>query len=384
MSLLKSQTISVPVDNLERLFKLAPNLCISHVFLFYYYIKKSTIKLTRNTEDSIENCVLSIWKSLVSPSEELIAIATQKFKLVCGTLDKLYWKDNIVEIIHDICFLELIPAETALELLLHCFDSRPIEFQMIFISSWMLASKSADRDLYEEIQRRHKPAEKLFLGNSFLFSELISCSILAKIPMDNLLMIYDLRGDIGNLENNIRRLLRYQRLAKVSNIEIHMRSCELRKFSDVMCHLFDISKATNFNLQNNALERYSFCLLSELIFSLPDDIGRMHNLTSLNLYSNRLKEIPYNVGRLTNLVDLSLSNNYLAHLPTSLTALVNLTRLHFAENRLASLPSGLSTLTKLNYLDVTKWNNKMVVEKALITTNDIQAFLTEHVAEEAC
>jgi hypothetical protein len=108
-----------------------------------------------DTNPSLEN-IITLWKSCASPSEELIAIARQKFNLLEGKLDKDFWNAHIVEVIHDSLFLELIPAETALELLRNCFESRAIEFQMIFISNWMLASKHqafAERNLFDEIQK---------------------------------------------------------------------------------------------------------------------------------------------------------------------------------------------------------------------------------------
>jgi len=48
---------------------------------------------------------------------------------------------------------------------------------------------------------------------------------------------------------------------------------------------------------------------------LPESIGRLHNLTSLDLGDNRLKQLPESISQLHNLTSLSLSYNGLSQLP---------------------------------------------------------------------
>jgi Leucine-rich repeat (LRR) protein len=69
----------------------------------------------------------------------------------------------------------------------------------------------------------------------------------------------------------------------------------------------------NLDLHNNAL-RY-----------LPDSIGNLKNLKTLNVSNNELRELPDTIGNLENLTSLDLSNNkYLMDLPLSLINLSNL------------------------------------------------------------
>jgi hypothetical protein len=98
--------------------------------------------------------------------------------------------------------------------------------------------------------------------------------MLKKMPIDDILMIYDLKLDIGNLENNIRRVLIYQQIPKITNIELHMGYCELRSFSDNMYQLFEITKATYFSLQSNKLQRYQILyFLSVICFLFTFPVG---------------------------------------------------------------------------------------------------------------
>jgi Leucine-rich repeat (LRR) protein len=54
---------------------------------------------------------------------------------------------------------------------------------------------------------------------------------------------------------------------------------------------------------------------------LPDSIGNLQNLTSLDLSDNNLKSLPDSIGELQNLTSLSLSENDLKWLPESIKKL---------------------------------------------------------------
>lgn len=85
---------------------------------------------------------------------------------------------------------------------------------------------------------------------------------------------------------------------------------------------------------------------------LPQDIGRLRNLTCLYLDSNNLKEIPAEIGTLSHLERLTLSNNSLSSLPAEMGALQRLHSLHLANNSLTELPAPLCQLRSLTFLDV--------------------------------
>ncbi|HET6979017.1 MAG TPA: COR domain-containing protein [Pyrinomonadaceae bacterium] len=86
--------------------------------------------------------------------------------------------------------------------------------------------------------------------------------------------------------------------------------------------------------------------------SLPAEIGRMTNLTTLNLSNNRLTSVPAEIMQMTNLVHLDLSSNRLRRLPAEVTELTNLTDLELSSNRLTSLPAEITRLTNLRKLDL--------------------------------
>ena len=65
---------------------------------------------------------------------------------------------------------------------------------------------------------------------------------------------------------------------------------------------------THMDLSNTNEEMASF---GYEIDYLPEAISRLHNLTVLDLLSNRLTELPESIGKLCNLTELSLSKNQL-------------------------------------------------------------------------
>lgn len=88
------------------------------------------------------------------------------------------------------------------------------------------------------------------------------------------------------------------------------------------------------------------------ILALPITIGGLSSLASLDLHSNRITELPDAIGDLLNLVFLDIRGNYLAKLPSTLTRLVRLEELDLSSNRLYSLPDNIGSLVSLKKLNV--------------------------------
>ncbi|MEM7184420.1 MAG: leucine-rich repeat domain-containing protein [Spirochaetota bacterium] len=61
--------------------------------------------------------------------------------------------------------------------------------------------------------------------------------------------------------------------------------------------------------------------------SLPESIGQLESLESLDLARNRLVRLPESIGKLKNLKSLNLVGNQLSHLPKSITKLKSLQEL---------------------------------------------------------
>ncbi|MCG2785759.1 MAG: leucine-rich repeat domain-containing protein [Anaerolineae bacterium] len=85
---------------------------------------------------------------------------------------------------------------------------------------------------------------------------------------------------------------------------------------------------------------------------LPESIGKLKRLTSLNLSYNQLTALPDSIGQLTQLQTLYLSNNQLTALPDSIGQLTQLQTLYLSNNQLTTLPDSLGQLTQLQTLDI--------------------------------
>ena len=93
-------------------------------------------------------------------------------------------------------------------------------------------------------------------------------------------------------------------------------------------------------------------LYSNQLTSLPDSIGNLSNLTTLDVGANQLSSLPYSMQNLTNLRKLNLGENKLTQLPDWIGMLPNLTELSLHYNQLTSIPDSLQNLTHLKILDL--------------------------------
>jgi Leucine-rich repeat (LRR) protein len=97
-------------------------------------------------------------------------------------------------------------------------------------------------------------------------------------------------------------------------------------------------KLRNLQLQNN------------LLAALPSGIGNLANLESLELKNNQLASLPPEIGELVNLLELPLQSNNLNGLPAEIGKLANLHYLWAEDNQLMSLPLQIGQLTNLRSL----------------------------------
>lgn len=88
------------------------------------------------------------------------------------------------------------------------------------------------------------------------------------------------------------------------------------------------------------------------IMALPATIGGLSSLTRLDLHSNRITELPDSVGNLLSLVYLDLRGNQLTLLPASFSRLVRLEELDLSSNQLSALPDSIGSLVSLRVLNV--------------------------------
>ena len=87
------------------------------------------------------------------------------------------------------------------------------------------------------------------------------------------------------------------------------------------------------------------------LYSLPDNIGDLLDLQTLDLNSNRLENIPSSITQLSNLTILNLSSNRIDEIPSDFCNLTELRVLSLQRNRIVRLPL-LGTLPNIAELKV--------------------------------
>lgn len=85
---------------------------------------------------------------------------------------------------------------------------------------------------------------------------------------------------------------------------------------------------------------------------LPDTIGGLSSLQNLDLHANKIQELPESVGNLLNLLNLNLRGNQLTTLPATFGRLVRLQTLDLSSNGLKALPESIGLLEHLQILNV--------------------------------
>ena len=96
--------------------------------------------------------------------------------------------------------------------------------------------------------------------------------------------------------------------------------------------------------------------------ALPESVGQLTQLQRLDLGGNQLTALPESLGRLTQLRSLNLTANQLTALRESLGQLTQLQRLDLSRNQLTALPESLGQLTQLQTLDLSNNQLKAVPE----------------------
>ncbi|KAK1307089.1 hypothetical protein QJS10_CPA10g00077 [Acorus calamus] len=109
------------------------------------------------------------------------------------------------------------------------------------------------------------------------------------------------------------------------------------------------------NLQNTLMDKIEW---------LPDSIGKLSGLITLDLSENHIIALPATIGGLSSLTKLDLHSNKLQELPEAIGDLFSLVYLNLRANQLTSLPSSISKLSRLAELDLSS-NHLTVVSDTI-------------------
>jgi Leucine-rich repeat (LRR) protein len=89
------------------------------------------------------------------------------------------------------------------------------------------------------------------------------------------------------------------------------------------------------------------------LISLPEEMGELTSLETLNLTSSTIESFPHSIGKLKNLKNLQLRHTkYLSTLPEVIGDLSSLEKLDLDDSNIASLPSSIGRLKNLENLDL--------------------------------
>ncbi|MCD7472547.1 Plant intracellular Ras-group- LRR protein 4 [Datura stramonium] len=121
--------------------------------------------------------------------------------------------------------------------------------------------------------------------------------------------------------------------------------------------------------------------LSDQLEWIPDSLGKLSNLVTLDLSENRIAVLPATIGGLSSLQKLDLHGNRIVELPDSVGDLLNLVYLDLSGNNLKTLPLTLARLTRLEEVDLSSNMLSVLPEtvgslvslrKLIVETNDLE------------
>jgi Leucine-rich repeat (LRR) protein len=168
-----------------------------------------------------------------------------------------------------------------------------------------------------------------------------------------------------DLSNKLDGNLPYNSLLTAKNLQILY--CKSNHLESLPEDIGSLTILTTIDLSNNKIAKLpkgiwelnklaGLYLSYNKLGSLPIEIGKLTKLTRLYLGNNNLNILPKEIWNLENLSALDLSGNNLESLPKEIGKLTKLTRLFLGGNKFIGLPNeiwGLTNLTDL-YLDDTK------------------------------
>lgn len=107
---------------------------------------------------------------------------------------------------------------------------------------------------------------------------------------------------------------------------------------------------------SNGVQQYYWYIhhinMQEIAANIPEEIGDLTRLSTLNYSWNELVEVPSTVWNLSLLQSLDLSHNCLDSIPEAISGLTNLRSLYLNHNSIETVPSSLYELSRVQYVDL--------------------------------
>ncbi|KAI8522802.1 hypothetical protein RHMOL_Rhmol13G0024700 [Rhododendron molle] len=146
--------------------------------------------------------------------------------------------------------------------------------------------------------------------------------------------------------------------------DLRMENCNLSSLPNEVGNLISLE---TLNLGKNKLRTLpdSICNLTRLkklylsdcdVSNLPNEIGRLVTLKTLILEGNGLLTLPDSICNLTCLKNLNLAHCDVSHLPGEIGRLISLKNLYLGGNNLLTLPDSFCNLARLSDLDLKDCN----------------------------
>jgi len=163
------------------------------------------------------------------------------------------------------------------------------------------------------------------------------------------------------IQEELRQLI--DQAAREGWIELDLRDQEISELPPEIGQLINLQKlsigAQRWGEVSEASRNVRRLLDTNSLVSVPQEIGNLTNLRSLDLSNNKLTGLPAEIGQLINLQQFNLTHNQLTAVPPEFGQLINLEVLDLSSNQLVNIPSEIGLLTRLQSVNLS--NNKLRV-----------------------